>query len=59
MVDLSRLYIDFNPSNEGVCGQIIRFLHDPDQYQVIANSFDEYLQVLIDGGFMFLENEEH
>lgn len=55
----SRLYIDFNPSNEGVCGQIIRFLHDPDQYQVIADSFDEYLQVLIDGGFMFLENEEH
>jgi len=54
----SRLYIDFNPSDEGVCGQIIRFLHDPDEYEVIANSFDEYLQDLIDGGFIFLENEE-
>ncbi|MEQ6354529.1 SMI1/KNR4 family protein [Lysinibacillus sp. M3] len=54
----SRLYIDFNPSDEGVCGQIIRFLHDPDEYEVIANSFDEYLQDLIDCGFIFLENEE-
>ncbi|KOP71438.1 SMI1 / KNR4 family protein [Lysinibacillus sp. FJAT-14745] len=54
----SRLYIDFNPSDEGKYGQIIRFLHDPDQYEVIANSFDEYLQDLINGGFVFLENEE-
>ncbi|OZI12046.1 SMI1 / KNR4 family protein [Bacillaceae bacterium SAS-127] len=54
----SRLYIDFNPSNEGVCGQIIRFVHDPDQYEVIANSFDEYLQNLINGGFIYLEEEE-
>lgn len=54
----SRLYIDFNPSDEGSCGQIIRFLHDPDEYKVIANSFDEYLQDLIDGDFTFLENEE-
>lgn len=53
----SRLYIDFNPSDEGVCGQIIRFLHDPDEYEVIANSFDEYLQNLIDGDFNFLEEE--
>lgn len=53
----SRLYIDFNPSDEGVCGQIIRFLHDPDEYEVIANSFDEYLQDLIDGDFNFLEEE--
>ncbi|MFJ6210393.1 SMI1/KNR4 family protein [Lysinibacillus sp. NPDC092081] len=54
----SRLYIDFNPSDEGEYGQIIRFLHDLDQYEVIANSFDEYLQDLIDGGYIFLENEE-
>jgi hypothetical protein len=53
----SRLFIDFNPTDEGVCGQIIRFLHDPDQYEVIANSFDEYLQDLIDSGFIFLEKE--
>jgi hypothetical protein len=54
----SRLYIDFNPSDEGVSGQIIRYLHDPDEYKVIANSFDEYLQNLIDGGFIYLENED-
>lgn len=54
----SKLYIDFNPSDEGVCGQIIRFLHDPDEYEVIANSFDEYLQDLIDGNFNFLGEEE-
>ncbi|MGF9892954.1 SMI1/KNR4 family protein [Priestia megaterium] len=54
----SRLYIDFNPSDEGVCGQIIRFVHDPDQYKVIANSFDEYLQQLLDGSFIFLDEEE-
>ncbi|WP_172794987.1 SMI1/KNR4 family protein, partial [Bacillus cereus] len=54
----SKLYIDFNPSDEGVCGQIIRFLHDPDEYKVIANSFDEYLQDLIDGNFDFLDEEE-
>lgn len=54
----STLYIDFNPSDKGVCGQIIRFLHDPDEYRVIANSFDEYLQDLIDGNFIYLDNEE-
>ncbi|MDF1964692.1 SMI1/KNR4 family protein [Priestia megaterium] len=54
----SRLYIDFNPSDKGVSGQIIRFVHDPDQYKVIANSFDEYLQQLLDGGFIFLDEEE-
>lgn len=54
----SRLFIDFNPSDEGVCGQVIRFLHDPDQYEVIADSFDEYLQDLINDGFIFLDSEE-
>lgn len=54
----SRLFIDFNPSGEGVCGQIVRFLHDPDEFKVIANSFDEYLQQLLDGGFDYLDEEE-
>ena len=54
----SRLYIDFNPSDEGVCGQIIRYLHDPDEYIVIADSFDEYLQDLIDNEFIYLKDEE-
>ncbi len=54
----SRLYIDFNPADEGVSGQIVRFLHDPDQYEVIADSFGEYLQKLIAAGFVFLDEEE-
>lgn len=54
----SRLYIDFDPSNEGVCGQVIRYLHDPDEYKVIANSFDEYLQGLIDNDFIYLQDKE-
>ncbi|WP_145407663.1 SMI1/KNR4 family protein [Paenibacillus xylanexedens] len=54
----SRLYIDFNPSDLGVKGQIIRFLHDPDEYAVIANSFDAYLQMLIDGEFIYLSEDE-
>lgn len=54
----SRLYIDFNPSDEGVCGQIIRYLHDPDEYRVIADSFDEYLQDLIDNEFIYLKDED-
>ncbi|MBT2283014.1 SMI1/KNR4 family protein [Paenibacillus polymyxa] len=53
----SRLYIDFNPTDEGVCGQIVRFLHDPDEYVVISNSFDEYLQGLIDSDFVYLNEE--
>lgn len=54
----SRLFIDFNPSSDGVSGQIVRFLHDPDEYKVIADSFEEYLQDIIDGNFIFLVNEE-
>ncbi len=54
----SRLYIDFNPSEEGVRGQIIRYLHDPDEFEVIAESFDEYLQDLIDNDFIYLKDED-
>lgn len=54
----SRLYIDFNPTNAGKQGQIIRYLHDPDSYKVIAGSFDEYLQTLIDHDYAFLLKEE-
>lgn len=53
----SSLFIDFNPTDQGVSGQIVRFLHDPDEFKVIAESFDEYVQGLIDGGFVFLEEE--
>ena len=50
----SRLYIDFTPAASGKVGQIVRFLHDPDNYQVIADSFDAYLHMLIDDDYAFL-----
>ncbi|PHN16684.1 SMI1/KNR4 family protein [Pseudomonas sp. ICMP 561] len=53
----SRLYIDFNPSPGGTVGQIMRFLHDPDNYEVIAPSFDHYLQLLIDYDYPFIRRE--
>ena len=32
--------------------------HDPDEYKVIADSFDEYLQNLIDNEFIYLNDKE-
>lgn len=57
----SRLYIDFNPNEGGQVGQIIRFVHDPDSYEVIAPSFEAYLQKLVDREYeftAFYEEEE-
>lgn len=51
----SRIYIDFQPSPKGKSGQVIRFLHDPDSFVVIAESFDEFLQNNVDAGYPFLE----
>lgn len=53
----SQLFIDFSPSKKGVSGQIVRFVHDPDEFQVIANSFDEYLQILIDSEYDFINED--
>lgn len=53
----SQLFIDFSPSAKGIKGQVVRFLHDPDEIQVIANSFDDYLQMLIDNGFNFINED--
>ena len=50
----SQLFIDFSPSEKGVKGQIVRFLHDPDEIAVIANSFDEYLEELIEHDLDFI-----
>lgn len=50
----SRLFIDFSPSEKGKKGQIVRYLHDPDELWVIADSFDEYLQMIIDNGYAFV-----
>ncbi|MFY0518577.1 SMI1/KNR4 family protein [Lysinibacillus sp. UGB7] len=49
----SCLYIDFTPNERGTVGQIIRYVHDPDSYEVIAPSFDVYLQQLMDGAYEF------
>lgn len=54
----SSLYIDFNPRAIGKKGQIVRFLHDPDSFKVIANSFDDYLQMLIDCNYSFVFAED-
>ena len=53
----SVLYLDFNPSAAGKVGQVVRFMHDPDNYQVIADSFDDYLQLLIDEDYGFLSED--
>lgn len=54
----SQLFIDFAPLGNGTVGQVIRFLHDPDEYVVIADSFDTYLKMLIDDGYGFILEEE-
>ena len=50
----SQLFLDFDSLPEGRPGQVVRFLHDPDSFKVIANSFDEYLRMLIDEGYSFI-----
>ena len=53
----SQLFIDFSPSQVGTKGQIVRFLHDPDEFSVIADSFEEYLQKLIDNEYNFINED--
>lgn len=53
----SQLFVDFSPSDKGVSGQILRFLHDPDEIEVIANSFDEYLQMLMESEYNFINED--
>ncbi len=51
----SQLFIDFSPSKKGKVGQIVRFLHDPDEFAVIADSFEDYLKMLIDNNYDFID----
>lgn len=53
----SQLFIDFSPSKKGTKGQIVRYVHDPDKIEVIANSFDEYLQMLMDKDYDFIHEK--
>ena len=53
----SKLFIDFSPSEKGKKGQIVRYLHDPDEIKVIADSFDEYLEKLMEYGLDFINED--
>lgn len=53
----SQLFIDFSPSAKGTKGQIVRFLHDPDEFSVIADSFEDYLQMLMDKEYDFINED--
>jgi len=51
----SQLFIDFSPSAIGKVGQVVRFRHDPDEMVVIADSFDDYLKMLMKNGYCFVD----
>lgn len=53
----SQLFIDFSPSAKGKKGQVLRYLHDPDELVVVADSFDEYLQMLMDNKYDFINED--
>ena len=53
----SQLFIDFSPSAKGKKGQVLRYLHDPDELVVVADSFDEYLQMLMDNEYDFINED--
>lgn len=53
----SMLYLDFDPAPGGIVGQVVRYLHDPDSYVVIAPGFDAYLQQLIEGEYLFMGDQ--
>ena len=53
----SQLFIDFSPSAKGKKGQILRFLHDPDEMVIVADSFDEYLRLLMDQDYAFIDED--
>lgn len=53
----SRLYIDFHPVTGGAKGQIVCFVHDPDEYSVIAPDFDAFLRDNLESDFDFVEEE--
>ncbi len=53
----SQLFIDFSPSAKGKKGQVLRYLHDPDELVVVANSFDAYLQMLMDNEYDFITED--
>ena len=53
----SQLFIDFSPSSCGKTGQIVRYLHDPDEIEVISDNFDDYLEMLMDDEYDFINED--
>ena len=53
----SQLFLDFTPSEKGKAGQVVRYLHDPDELTVIAGSFDAYLELLMEDEYDFINEE--
>lgn len=53
----SQLFVDFSPSTDGIKGQIVRYLHDPDKIEVIADSFDDYLEMLMEQEYDFINED--
>ena len=53
----STLFIDFSPSEKGKKGQVVRYLHDPDELCVIADSFEDYLKKLIYNEYDFINED--
>ena len=51
----SQLYLDFTPSEFGTKGQVVRYLHDPDELVVISDSFEDYIRMLMDEEYQFLD----
>lgn len=50
----SQLFLNFTPSESGKPGQVVRFLHDPDELAVIVDSFDDYLSMLMENDYDFI-----
>lgn len=53
----SQLFLDFSPSATGTKRQVVRYLHDPDSFAVIAESFDKYLEKLMNDNYPFVNEE--
>lgn len=53
----SQLFLDFSPSAAGKRGQVLRYLHDPDAFVIVADSFDAYLEMLMDNAYDFITEE--
>lgn len=53
----SRLYIDFSPTGTGTVGQVVRYLHDPDSFIVLAPSFADYITQLTQASYGYVPDD--